>query len=230
MLISKMQSYRDTILGAIMLLVPLLFILGFASHPNLQSLTVMNDASDWVKEIRHNEHLQVAHLFVFLAAGILIYIALGIKSLLNSKSHMHAVIGLFLVIFGSIALAADKGALSFVPSAFDTLDDSQYQQLLPGLQTMLDKKGLLFIVNLIILLPTGFIVLSVGMLKVKLFSAWQPIVLILAMLLFMNPDIDLISLIASVLLLISMGGMGITLIRRQRMIHSANSEDCEEGI
>ncbi len=215
MLSKKIQQFRLMILGCTMVLVPLLFITGFASHPNLGSITVMKDAADWVKEIRHNEHLQVAHLFVLLAAGLMIYIGMGLKKLIESKAYIAASLGMLLVIFGAIALSADKGALCLVPSAFDTLNDSQYQQLLPGLQAMLDKKGLLGVVNLLILLPAGFITLSIGALRAKIFPAWQPVVLILAMLLYINPDIDILSLIASVLMLIGMGGMGITLIIRQ---------------
>lgn len=213
--VSKMKLFERRALIIAMLAVPVLFIFGFAAHPNLQSLSVMTNASDWVKEIRHNEHLQIAHLFVFLAAILLIYIAMGLKSLLQDKAPLLAFLGLFLVITGAIILAADKGSLCLVPSAFDTLNDSQYAQLLPGLQAMIDKRGLLSLLNLLFLLPAGFIVLSVGLIMTKRFPIWQPIIMIISMLLFCNPDIDLISLIASVILLIGMGGMAIVMLKQK---------------
>jgi hypothetical protein len=209
------QSKKNVVLGILMILVPLLFLIGFASHPNLGSLSVMKNAADWVREIRHNEHLQAAHLLVLLGAGMLILIAVGLAGLIEEKTPVIAYAGLLLVIFGSVALAADKGALCLVPSALDTLSDAQYSQMLPGFQAMLDKKSLLGVVNLIFLLPVGFITLSAGLLKAKQFPRWQPILMILSMLLFINPDIDLISLFGSVLLLISMGGMGLSIMKKQ---------------
>lgn len=215
------QSKKNVVLGVLMMLVPLLFLIGFASHPNLGSLSVMKSASDWVLEIRHNEHLQVAHLLVLLAAGMLILIAMGLTRMIEEKTPIIAYAGLLLVIFGSITLAADKGALCLVPSAFDTLNDAQYSQMLPGLQVMLEKKGLLSVVNLIFLLPVGFITLSAGLIKAKKFPRWQPVLMILSMLLFINPDIDVISLFGSVLLLISMGSMGLHIMKKQNQSAAA---------
>ena len=212
---NKIESFKRVMFGISMIIFPIILVFGFGSHPNLQSITIVKDANAWVSEIRHNEHLQIAHLTVLFSSALIINISLGMMNLLKGKSDILAIIGGSLAIIGAIILAADKGALCLVPSAFDTLNDYQYNNLIPGLQAMLDKKGLLWITYLIFLMPLGFISLSIGMIKTKLVSKWRGITLILSMLLFANPDIDLISLVASILLMISMGSIGHNILKKE---------------
>ena len=130
----------------------------------------------------------------------------------QDKYQIFSVVGGTLAIIGAVALAADKGALCLVPSAFDTLDDNEYYQLLPGLQTLLDNKGYIGVVRLLILLPVGFIILSIGLLMAGIIPTWQGVSLIVGMLFMINPDIDLLSLIGSCFMLISLGSIGIGIL------------------
>lgn len=105
-----------------------------------------------------------------------------------------------------------KGSLCLVPSAFDTLEDKEFNQLMPGLQTLLDNKGYIGVIRFLILLPIGFIILSVGLLLEGVIPLWQGVTLIIGMFFMINPDIDLLSLIGSCFMLISFGSMGIGLL------------------
>jgi hypothetical protein len=130
-------------------------------------------------------------------------------NLLQGEYQIYAIAGGMLGVTGAVALATDKGALCLAPSAFDTLDDTEFNQLLPGFQALLDNKGYIWITKLLILLPIGFIVLAIGLILAGVVPVWQGVLLIIGMLFMINPDIDLLSLIGSCFMLISLGSMGI---------------------
>ena len=77
---------------------------------------------------------------------------------------------------------------------------------------MLDNKGFIWVVHFLVLLPIGFIILSIGLILSGAVSMWQGVTLIIGMLFMINPDIDLLSLIGSCFMLISFGSIGIGLI------------------
>jgi len=61
-------------------------------------------------------------------------------------------------IFGAFVLAVDKGALTLVLTAFDTLPDAEFEGIYPALQTLLEHRGWLWIVWFLPLLPIGYAV------------------------------------------------------------------------
>lgn len=195
-----------------LMVLPLIYIFSFASHPNLLNLKPTKTAVSWASEIRHNKKLHLLHLLVLASSLPAINIALNFKEIIGEQYKIFALSGSTLAIIGSVALAADKGALCLVPSAFDTLGDEEYNQLLPGLQTLLDNKGYIWVVHFLVLLPIGFIILSIGLILSGAVSMWQGVTLIIGMLFMINPDIDLLSLIGSCFMLISFGSIGIGLI------------------
>lgn len=192
-----------------LLALPLIYIFSFASHPNLLNLKPTKTAISWASEIRHNQKLHTLHLLVLGSSFLVINIALNFAEMIAAQYQIFAVVGETLAIIGAVALAADKGALCLVPSAFDTLGDEEYNQLLPGLQTLLDNKGYIWVVRFLVLLPIGFIVLSIGLILSDTISMWQGITLIIGMLFMINPDIDLLSLIGSCFMLVSFGSISI---------------------
>lgn len=194
------------------MVLPLIYIFSFASHPNLLNLKPTKTAVSWASEIRHNKKLHLLHLLVLASSLPAINIALNFMEIIGEQYRIFALSGGTLAIIGSVALAADKGALCLVPSAFDTLEDEEYNQLLPGLQTLLDNKGFIWVVHFLVLLPIGFIILSIGLILSGAVSMWQGVTLIIGMLFMINPDIDLLSLIGSCFMLISFGSIGIGLI------------------
>lgn len=194
------------------MVLPLIYIFSFASHPNLLNLKPTKTAVSWASEIRHNKKLHLLHLLVLASSLPAINIALNFMEIIGEQYRIFALSGGTLAIIGLVALAADKGALCLVPSAFDTLEDEEYNQLLPGLQTLLDNKGFIWVVHFLVLLPIGFIILSIGLILSGAVSMWQGVTLIIGMLFMINPDIDLLSLIGSCFMLISFGSIGIGLI------------------
>ena len=208
-----MNTLIDTIQNAAFLFclvaLPLIYVFAFASHPNLLNMKPANDAQMWAAEIRHNKKLHTLHLFVLVSSLLVINITLNFMQMLGDTYRIFAVIGGTLGIIGAVALAADKGALCLVPSAFDTLDDKEFNNLLPGLQTLLDNKGYIGVVKLLVLLPIGFIIMSVGLIMSGEISTWQGVMIIIGMVFMINPDIDLLSLIGSCFMLIGFGSLGI---------------------
>ncbi len=113
-----------------LMVLPLIYIFSFASHPNLLNLKPTKTAVSWASEIRHNKKLHLLHLLVLASSLPAINIALNFMEMIGEQYRIFALSGGTLAIIGSVALAADKGALCLVPSAFDTLEDEEYNQLL----------------------------------------------------------------------------------------------------
>jgi len=89
-------------------------------------------------------------------------------------------------------LAADKGALCLVLSAFDSLSGSDFDALSPALQAIVDRRGLLVIFWLLPLLPIG------------------PIIQMVALI----PDLDLVSTIGGVLVCAAYVPLGVRFLQR----------------
>lgn len=101
-----------------------------------------------------------------------------------------------------------------VLSAFDTLPEEEFQVLLPYLQVIVDKAGLLFIVWLIFALMIGGIIQAIGLVKEKVIQKWQGVLIVIGLLLLINPDIELISTLGSGLMCIAYIPWGIKELRK----------------
>jgi len=118
-----------------------------------------------------------------------------------------------IAVCGVVILAADKGALGLVISAFDTLPDDEFAKLKPGLAVMQSQAGWLGLLRMLVLLPLGFALLFIAMLSAGAVSDWQAITLLLGTLLLVAPDgFEIISLFASVLLAIALMPLGLQII------------------
>lgn len=191
----------------IFVLVPALLVLGFGSHPNLTDLNPVKTAEAWILEIRGNTHLLQAHIGVLLAVPLLVVLAGILKSQIQGPGRWLGQLGYALSLTGGVFLAADKGALCLVPAALETLDPQVLSTLVPVYQALLDKAGPLVLLNLLGLLPLGFIFLALGLWRSRVYPRWSLGLLMGAMVLFFNPDIDGISLAASLLMLGALGTM-----------------------
>ena len=150
-----------------------------------------------------------------LCVPVLIVVALKLMGLLKGRGAWLGFIGCAMAVFGAVILAIDKTALCLVPSAFDTLPEAQFAQLVPGIEVLFSNKGYLFIIWLLPLLPLGFVVQGIGLYISRLIPRWQSITIIIGALLLANPDIDLISLAGSIILTIGMLPLGIQIIRNK---------------
>ena len=136
-------------------------------------------------------------------------------SLLKGRGAWLGFIGCVMAAIGAVILAIDKTALCLVPSAFDTLTEDQFAQLVPGIEALFAYKGYLFIIWLLPLLPLGFVVQGIGLYVSRLIPRWQSIIIIIGALLLANPDIDLISLVGSIIVAIGLIPLGIQIIRNR---------------
>jgi len=130
-------------------------------------------------------------------------------SLPRGRGAWYGFVGGVLGVFGAFMLAVDKGALTLVLTAFQTIPDEQFMNILPALQALLDKAGWLWILWLFLFLPVGFILQTVGLMKERIIPKWQGSVIIIGLLLLINPDIEIISSVAAILMCIGFIPIGI---------------------
>ena len=199
--------------GLIMILVPAFLIVGFSAHPNLGNLSPLKSAADWVSEFRHNAIWGHAHMGVLFITPLFIPIIMGLKRLSERKAPWHALIGSSLAILGVALLAMDKGAVYMVPSAMESLSDQQFVQAMPVIEALFNKEGPLSLLYLLPSLFIGMVILGIGLLKNPAISRWKSAAVVIAFLLMLNPDIDLISAIASVVMLVGLGSIGLDITR-----------------
>ncbi len=196
------------------MLYPLLAGTAFALHPNLLSLRISHDVASRVAEFHGNRALHFGHLLMLLAVPLLIAIALHFMERLQyGKNAWWGYIGGLMAIAGAVVLAADKAALCLVPSAFDTLPEAQFQALLPGIEAMFHYQGQLWVLWLLPLLPLGFVLQTIGLVRQPDIRRWQSVPMLLGSLLMANPDIDIIGLAASGMLALGFVPYAIGLLR-----------------
>jgi hypothetical protein len=209
----RLESVKRIGTGLSFILFPIIFIFAFAVHPDLLNLSIVHDINARVADFHHNALLYFGHVLMLLSLPLVIVVTLKLMNLLKERGAWLGFIGCVLAVFGVIFLAADKAALCMIPSAFDTLTEAQFAQLLPGLEAMFSFKGWLVLLWLLFLLPIGIAVQGVGLLVSRAISRWQSIPIIIGALLIINPDIDLIGLIGSITFATGFIPLGIQIIR-----------------
>jgi len=209
----RLESVKRVGSGLAVVVFPIIFIILFATHPNLFNVNMVQDVNVRIEEFHGNNFLHFMHFVMLLCVPVLIIVALKLMDLLKGRGAWLGFIGCVMAVFGAIVLAVDKTALCLVPSAFDTLTEAQFAQLLPGIEALYGYKGYLFIIWLLPLLPLGFVVQGIGLFISRVIPRWQSIPIIIGALLLANPDIDLISLIGSIILAIGMVPLGVQIIK-----------------
>ena len=183
-----------------LILFPIMLLVGFLMHPNLLQMKMVVSAQDLVERFHHNIYFHIGHLIVMFAVPLIIVSMIGIMNMLHNKGKSWGYWGCIIGVFGAFILAVDKGALCLVLSAFDTLSENDFAKVVPYLQVIVDKAGLLKVCLLLPLLPMGAVIQAVGIIKEKIIKKWQGIILIIGLLLLNNPDIEVISSIGSILM------------------------------
>ena len=195
---------------------PLMLLLGFLMHPNLLDFSRVTDVPAWSAEFRGNLLFHLGHLMVLLAVPVIIVAGLGCMRLATGSGAWLGLIGGVLGIFGAFVLAVDKGALTLVLTAFDSLPEAEFEAISPALQSLLDKKGWLGFVYLLPALPIGFSVMTLGMLRAQAIGRAQAAFIIIGLLLLLNPDIEIISVVAASFMCLGYVPLGIEELRRKR--------------
>lgn len=213
---APLRSVKRVGTGLAFVVFPLVFILVFSIHPNLLSFDVVTDVRARVDEFHNNKLMHFGHFLMLLVVPLLFVASVKLMHLLDARRPWLGYIGCVLAVLGAVVLAVDKTALCLVPSAFDTLPEAQFDQMLPGLEAMFAFKGWLAILLLLPLLPIGFLIQAVGLYLDRTIPRWQSVALMVAMVLIgvaAAVDIDLFGLIASVILAIALIPLGVRIMK-----------------
>jgi hypothetical protein len=210
--------------GLSFVIFPIVFVFAFSVHPGLLAPQLLGP-SELILRARGDGLLQFAHALVLLDTSLLVVVALHFMKLLGHGSVAWAgFLGAALAVLGSLALAADKGALCLTMSALDELSDTEFTAMMPGLLAMFSKKGWLVLLWGILLLPVGFGIQAIALLKSKSIARWQSLLFLLGVLLIGTPDgVEIVNLTASVLLTIAFVPYGIQIIRNEHQQVTSSS-------
>jgi hypothetical protein len=210
---SNINNTKRIGIGLSFIIFPLIFIFAFGSHPNLLNPHFFSP-QELIQRAHNASILHLGHALVTLGTGLLVVVALHFMNLQKNKStEWYGFIGCVLAILGSLMLAADKGALCLTMSALDNIPEDEFGQMMPGLLAMFGKEGWLVLIWGLLLLPIGFVIQVIGLLKSKSIAKWQSILFLIGVLFIGTPDgVEIINLIAAILIGIAFIPYGLKLI------------------
>jgi len=210
----SLNATKRIVTGLAFVVFPIVFVFAFSVHPGLLNPHMLSP-SELIQRARGAGVLQFGHALVTLNTALLVVVALHLMHLLDRTSGAWwGAIGGALAVLGSLALAADKGALCLTMSALDGLTNAEFTNMMPGLLAMFAKHGWLVLLWGIVLLPAGFAFQAIGLLRTKALPRWQSALLLVGVLLIATPDgVEIVNLTASALLAIAFVPYGIQLIR-----------------
>jgi hypothetical protein len=213
---SMINNTKRLGIGLSFIIFPLIFVFAFGSHPNLLNPSFLGPA-ELIQRAHNNALLHFGHALVTLCTGLLVVVALHFNNILkNTSNEWWGFIGGAIAILGTLILAVDKGALCLTMSAIDTLPENEFIKMMPGLLAMFEKKGWLIIINGLMLLPVGFIIQTIGLLKSNSLAKWQSILFLIGVLFIGTPDgVEIINLTAAILMAIALIPYGVNLIRNK---------------
>jgi len=209
-------------IGLAFIIFPILFIFAFAGHPDLLQPHLLGP-EELILRAHSNGLLQFGHVLVTLNTALLIVVALHFMKLLDrSSGAWTGFIGAAIAILGTIILAADKGALCLTMSAFDTLPEKVFTQIMPGVLALFTKQGWLVLLWGIVFLPIGFAIQAIALIKTQSLPRWQSVLFLIGVLFVAIPDgMEIINLGASILMAISLMPYGVKLIKESHSNYSA---------
>jgi hypothetical protein len=189
----KIESIKMKGFAISLIAFPVMLLTGFLMHPDILKFERLQTVEQLVGRFHNNPLYHIGHLIVMFAVPVIMITLISSMNILQGKGRQLGFWGGITGLFGAFILAVDKGALCLVLSAFDTLPESQFLELVPFLSVIVNKSGLLWVVWLLPLLPVGTAIQTLGLLKERFISRWQSICIITGLLLLNNPDIDFIS-------------------------------------
>ena len=221
----SLGSFKRLGTGLSFVVFPLVFVFAFSVHPGLLHPHFLSP-SELVARARGADLLQFGHALVTLDTALLVVVAVHFMKVLDHGSSAWAgFVGAALAVLGALSLAADKGALCLTMSSLDGLTDAQFSSMMPGLLAMFSKSGWLVLLWGIVLLPIGFGIQAVALLKSNRLPRWQSLLFLIGVLLIGTPDgVEVVTLTASVLLAIAFLPYGLQLIlgRGQQVVPGAS--------
>jgi hypothetical protein len=209
---ARLTRLKDIGAGLCIMAFPPMLLFGFASHPNILSLEMVTDYADWAAEWRGSFMFHFGHLLVMLSVPLIIVACIRLMAMLDGPRGWYGFFGGVLGVFGAFMLAVDKGALTFVLTAFRALPEAGFQASTPAMQAIFERGGWLWITWGYVTLPIGFIVLAVGLMLQGAVPKWQGICMVAGLLLLLNPDIEIISSAGALLMCLGFIPLGAQIV------------------
>ncbi len=213
MLFKRFENFKKKSFALSLIVFPFMLLIGFLMHPNILQMNMLKTSQQLVERFHHNPIFHIGHLIVMFSVPVIIVAMMGTMKRLNGKGKLYGFWGGIIGIFGAFILSVDKGALCLVLSAFDTLPEDQFVNLIPYLQVLVNKAGWLFLLWLLPLLPLGAIIQAIGLMKEQVIHKYQGILIIIGLLLLNNPEIELISTVGGLLMCIGYIPWGLKELR-----------------
>jgi len=210
---ASVQTIKRIGSGLSFVFFPILLLIGFLLHPNLMSFELITEAEVWAAEFRGNFPFHLGHLLVLLTVPLIMVVGTRCMRFASGRGAWLIFAGGVAGLFGAFILAVDKGALTLVLTAFDTLPDAEFNDTYPALQVLLDRGGWLWMVQLLLLLPLGFSLQAVGLARAGVIGTGQAAVIVWGLLMLLAGDIEIITSVGAVLMCIGYVPMGIRELR-----------------
>lgn len=216
--------------GVCFIVFPLIWVFAFAVHPDLLDLRILS-AEELIARAHGDALLQFAHALVTLNTAVLVVLTLHFKRLLDRTPYAAAgLFGASLAVVGACMLAADKGALCLTMSALDTLPESEFAQLMPGLMAIFSFKGWMVLVWGLVLMPIGVAIQTIAMMRAGALPQWQLRLLLAGVLFIGFPDgAEIINLTAALLMASAMVPYGIQLLSKRRRTGAESRDPVRTG-
>ena len=199
--------------GLALMAFPPMLLIGFLMHPNITSLELVTDAEMWAQEFRGSLTFHLGHLIVLCCAPLAVVVGVRSMRFTQGRGAWLVYLGGVLGVFGALVLAVDKGSLTLVLTAFDTLPDPDFVQTYPALQVLLDRGGWLWIVNFLALLPLGFALQAIGLARAGVIGRAQAGLMVVGMSTLFVGDIEIITAAGAVLMCLGYIPMGLRELR-----------------
>jgi hypothetical protein len=202
--------------GLAFVIFPLVFVLAFAGHPDLLQPRFLGP-EELILRAHDAPFLQFGHALVTLNTALLVVVAVHFMRLLDRGPGAWAgFLGGAMAVVGALMLAADKGALCLTMSALDSLPKAEFAAMMPGLMAMFSKEGWLVLLWGLLLLPVGFAVQAVALLRSGAIPRWQGLLFLIGVLFVGTPDgVEIVNLTAACLLAVAFVPYGMRLIRQE---------------
>ena len=199
--------------GLAFVVMPLVFVFAFATHPGLLHPRVLGP-EQLIDRARGNRLLHAGHGLVTINTALIIVVALRLGDVVTRHGTGWAgLVGTLLAVLGTVALAADKGALCLTMSALDGLSDDEFGAARPALSAIFAKKGWLWMLWGVLLIPVGFAVLAIAALASGATSPWVAVLLLVGVLLIGFPDgAEIVNLSAALIMAAGLVPYGLAMI------------------
>lgn len=199
--------------GLAYVVMPLVFVFAFANHPALLRPRLLGH-EELIDRAHGNRVLHTGHALVTVDTALMIVVAVHLERLVSRHGAPWAgLIGVILAVLGTLALTADKGALCLTMSALDRLSDTEFAAARPALSAIYAKKGWLWLLWGMVLIPIGFGVLAIAALATSAISPWVAGPLLAGVVFIGFPDgAEIVNLGAAVVMSAGLVPFGVSLI------------------